>query len=107
MTTIPEGTSVGRNEKLAQVRFKPVIWTLEVVAFDSVNRGLIERITGVASTVKGVLDVAVFAPTVTEIGPVVAPAGTVTSKLVVVADKTVAATPLNLTSLVEGVALKP
>jgi hypothetical protein len=68
---------------------------------------LIERITGVARTVKGVLDVAVFAPTVTEIGPLVAPAGTVTTRLVVVAETTVATVPLNLTSFAEGVALNP
>jgi hypothetical protein len=107
LTTMPGGTRVGRKEKVELVRFKPVIWTLEVVAFDSVNRGLIERITGVARTVKGVVDVAVLPPTVTEIKPVVAPPGTVTNKLVVVAETTVAVTPSNLTSLAEAVALKP
>ena len=44
---------------------------------------------------------------VTLIGPLVAPAGTVTCKLLVVAVATVAAVPLKLTVLALGVALKP
>ena len=51
--------------------------------------------------------VAVFAPTVTEIAPVVAEVGTVTVSVVAVEEDTVAATPLNLTVLLAGVALKP
>ena len=55
---------------------------------------------------KLVAEVAVFPLTVTEIGPVVAPDGTVTTRLDVVAEVTVAAVPLNDTVLDEGVALK-
>src|SRR6185369_7616551 len=104
---MPGGTSVGRNENVEPVRFKPVIWTLETVAFERVKRGLIERITGVASTVKGVVDVAVLPPTVTEIGPVVAPAGTTTSSRVVDAEVTAAVIPLKLTRLSEILVAKP
>ena len=50
--------------------------------------------------------VAVAEPTVTEIGPVVAPDGTVTVRVLVVAALTVAAVPLNLTTSAVGVALK-
>jgi hypothetical protein len=106
-TTIPGGTSEGRNVKLEEVRLTPVTCTDESVALDRVKLGLIETIFGAGRTVKGVLEVAVVEPTVTEIGPVVAPVGTLTSKVVVVAERTVAATPLNLTSFADGVALKP
>lgn len=44
--------------------------------------------------------------TVTRIGPVVVPAGTVTVKLVAVLAVTMASTPLNVTVLLEGVVLK-
>ena len=54
-----------------------------------------------ATTVKLVEDVAVFAPTVTEIAPVVA------VSVVAVEEDTVAATPFNLTALLAEVALKP
>ena len=56
---------------------------------------------------KLVVVVAVAEATVTEIGPVVAPDGTVTVRVVVVATVTVAAVPLNLTTLELGVVLKP
>ena len=48
-------------------------------------------------TVKGAPVVAEAEPMVTEIRPVVAPVGTVTTSWVVVAEVTVAAVPLNLT----------
>jgi len=51
--------------------------------------------TGTESTVKFVLEVAVEEPTVTEIGPVVAPEGTVTVRLFTVEAFIVAAVPLN------------
>jgi len=54
--------------------------------------------------------VADWPPTVTPIGPVAAPTGTVTVKVVVVAETTVAvgfvAPPVNVTMLADGVALK-
>jgi hypothetical protein len=46
-------------------------------------------------------------PTVTEMGPVVAPAGTVATRVVLVAETTVAGVPLNFTVLELGVALNP
>jgi hypothetical protein len=44
---------------------------------------------------------------VTATGPVVAPAGTVTSSSVELADVTAAATPLNVTVLLAGVGVNP
>jgi hypothetical protein len=58
------------------------------------------------STLKLEKLVAVWPLTVTLTGPVVAPAGTVTTKLVAVALVTVADVPLNFTVLFEGVVLK-
>jgi hypothetical protein len=49
----------------------------------------------------------VIPPTVTEIGPVVAPDGTVNISEVAEDEVTVALTPLTVTALLEGVALKP
>src|SRR5690242_20100947 len=58
-------------------------------------------------TTKFVVLFAVAAATVTEIGPVVAPAGTVVVSLLAVAAVTLATTPLNVTAFDEGVVLKP
>ena len=85
----------------------PVTCTVETVDFDIVNLGFIEVMTGVVSTVNGVLEVAVLPPTVTEIGPVVAASGTTTTNVVVVAERIVLEVPLNLTLLAEVVASKP
>ncbi len=65
-----------------------------------------EVIVGTASTVKLLREFAVADPTVTLISPVVAPEGTVTVKLLVVAAVTVAVVPLNFTVLALGVVLK-
>ena len=59
------------------------------------------------STINWRSEVAVFPATVTAIGPVVAPGGTVTTRLVLVAERTVAPVPLNVTVFSEGVALNP
>jgi len=59
------------------------------------------------ATVNEVELVADPAAVVTLIGPVVAPDGTVATSRVVVAEPTVAATPLNLTVLAPAVALNP
>ena len=61
---------------------------------------------GDGNTVKFVALVSVTPLTVNVILPVVAPAGTVATMLVVVDDVTTAATPLNSTSLLPGVVLK-
>jgi hypothetical protein len=62
--------------------------------------------TGVARTVKLEPLVAVTPEVVTEIGPVEAPTGTITVSVVEVAPVTVAAVPLNSTTLLDGVVLK-
>jgi len=54
-----------------------------------------EVTTGTESTVKLLLEVAVDVPTVTLMGPVVAPAGTMVVSWFVVAAVAVAAVPLN------------
>jgi len=61
----------------------------------------------VPSTTNGVWLVAVTPPAVTEIGPLVAFAGTVTSSALTVADSTSAVTPLNLTAFALAVELNP
>jgi hypothetical protein len=92
---IATGVKVGRNANVAPVRFAPATWKLLIVEPDSVSVGLTEVTTGTASTVKLLLEVAVDDPTVTVMGPVVAPEGTVTVRLFVVAAVTVAVVPLN------------
>ncbi len=58
-------------------------------------------------TVNESILVAVFMPTLTVIGPVVALAGTVVTSFVAVADVVTAGTPLKEIRLFAGVALKP
>jgi hypothetical protein len=77
-----------------------------MVGLFSTSVGLTEVITGLESTVKLLLDVAVELPTVTPMGPVVALEGTVVVSWFVVAAVTVAVVPLNFTVLELGVALK-
>jgi len=68
--------------------------------------GLNPEIVGGPTTVKLLPLVAVSPATVTLIVPVVAPLGTVATRLVVVAEVTVAVVPLNLTVLLAAVELK-
>ena len=103
---IAAGLKAGRNEKLAPVRLMPVTWKLLTLPPCNADFGLIEAITGICSTVKFVAEVAVDVATVTVIGPVVAPEGTLTVRLFAVAAVTVAGVPLNLMVLLPGVALK-
>jgi hypothetical protein len=63
--------------------------------------------TGPAATVKAVSDEAELLPTVTEIRPVMAAAGTVTVNVVDVAAVTAAGVPLKLTVLEDSVVLNP
>jgi hypothetical protein len=91
------GVNVGKKAKVAPVRLEPVTWKLLIVVPESTRAGLTELITGLVSTVKLLLDVAVDEPTVTVMGPVVAPVGTVTVRLFGDAALTVATVPLNLT----------
>jgi len=68
--------------------------------------GLKLVIVGVGNTTKSEVLVPVTPPTVTEIFPVLAPAGTTVVILVVVDAVTLATTPLNLTTLLAGTLLK-
>ena len=68
--------------------------------------GLKFVIVGVGNTTKSVTLVPVTPPTLTEIFPVVAPAGTTAVILVVDEAETVAVTPLNFTTLLTGALLK-
>ena len=99
------GVKAGKKEKVAPVRLEPFTWKLTVGVF-STSVGLTEATTGLVSTVKLPLEFAVEVPTVTLIGPVVAPLGTVVVNWFVVAAVTVAEVPLNLTVLELGVVLK-
>lgn len=89
------GVKVGRKANVALMRLDPVTWKLLMFVPESARAGLIEVMTGVVSTVKLLLEVAVDDPTVTVMGPVVAPVGTVTVKLFAEATVTVAEVPLN------------
>lgn len=104
-TVIAAGVNAGTKENVAPVRLEPFTVKFTVEAF-SACVGVTEVMTGIASTVKLLLDVAVEVPTVTLMGPVVAPVGTVVVSWFVVAAVTVAVVPLNLTVLELGVALK-
>src|SRR5579859_2437339 len=102
---IAAGVKAGNREKVAPLRFEPFTWKLTVGVF-STSVGLTEVTTGLVSTVKLPLEVAVEVPTVTLIGPVVAPVGTLMVSWFVVAAVTMAVVPLNLTVFEPGVALK-
>jgi len=71
------------------------------------NLGVTEVMTGMEIRTKLLADVAEAAPKVTEIGPLFAPIGTVTTMLLAVAKSTGAMTPLNRTVFADGVLLKP
>jgi len=100
------GTKGGWNENVAPVKFDPVIAS-DNVLFDRLTFGVTEEITGLEVTTKFVLEVAVAPATVTAIGPVVALAGTFATSVVLLAEMTVAGSPLKNTVLAEGAGLKP
>ena len=85
------------------LKFVPVIVTVAPIAADAGFRSVM---VGVGNTLKLATLVTVTPLTVTEIGPVVAPAGTVVSRLLVLASVTTAAIPLNLTTLFAATGLK-
>ena len=87
----------------AVAKFDPLIVTAAPTAPELGENP--EIVGGGVTTTKLFVVVTVCPATVTEIGPVAAPVGTVTINFVVVADVTVAGVPLNLTELLEGVAL--
>lgn len=100
------GMKAGRKEKVAPVRLRPVTWKLLIAVPCNAKAGLTEEIVGIGITVKLLLEVAVAVPTVTVIGPVFAPGGTVTASVAAVAAVTVAAVPLSFTESDPGVELK-
>ncbi len=85
------------------LKFVPLIVTMAPTAPAD---GLNPVSVGEGNTMKSVVLVPVMPLTAMEITPVVAPAGTTAVILVVVEDLTLATTPLNLTVLLPGVALK-
>jgi len=104
-TEMAAGVNAGTKENVAPVRLEPFTWKLTAGVF-STCVGVTEVTTGTASTVKLLLEVAVEVPTVTLMGPVVAPVGTAVVSWFVVAAVTVAVVPLNCTVLALGVMLK-
>lgn len=91
------------------LKFVPVMVTVAPTTPDvGVKLVMVGSVKAGTVTVKSVAEVAARAApaTATEIGPVVAPTGTVVLMLVVVDAVTVAAVPLNVTVLLAGVALK-
>jgi hypothetical protein len=102
VTTTPDGV----NAKVEPVKLTPVT-VMFATRLASKDLGAIERMTGMGITVKLFGDVAVEVPTVTVMNPLVAPEGTVTVRVVALALKTVAGTPLNFTVFADGVAPKP
>jgi len=100
------GLKAGRNENVAPIRFAPLTTTDEAV-FDKLALGKIEETTGLEVTTKFGLEVAVVPATVTEIGPVVALLGTLTTSIVPLAEETVAGAPLKRTVFADGVELNP
>ena len=105
-TVMAAGMNAGKKENVAPVRLEPFTVKLLIVGALRTCVGAIEVMTGTATTVKLLLDVAVEVPTVTLMGPVVAPVGTVAVSWFVAAAVTVAAVPLNFTVFELGVALK-
>src|ERR1039457_4634690 len=97
----------GLKANVAPRTFVPVTWAFGNTTLNRADFGQTELMMGSAITTKLLDEVTVWSWTVTEIGPVVAPAGTVATSVVVVAEVTVATVPLNLTVSEEGVALKP
>src|SRR5213082_2141805 len=101
-TVIAAGVKAGTKENVAPVRLEPLTVKLTAGVLCTCV-GAIEVIRGTASTVKLLLEVAVDVPTVTLMGPVVAPVGTVVVSWFVVAAVTVAVVPLNFTVFALGV----
>src|SRR5262249_7569401 len=104
------GLNVGINASVAPLRLRPVTWKFGMFVVPlplKTDVGLTERMLGTGMSVKLMLEVAVWVPTVTEIGPLVAAAGIVTTRVVAVADITVAVTPFIFTAFDERLGLKP
>jgi hypothetical protein len=94
------------NENPAFAKFEPVTVKLGMTVLKSADFLLNDLMTGNGRTEK-LADVAVAARTVMEIGPVVAPLGTDTTRVFCVAVTTVAVVPLNWTVFAPVVEPKP
>jgi len=105
-TAIADGTNAGMKENVEAVRLAPVTVTVAAL-FAKAPFGVTDVMIGPEVTTKLVLEVAVAPATVTEIGPVVASLGTLTTSAVPLAEKTVAGAPLKRTVFADGAALKP
>jgi hypothetical protein len=105
-SVIADGTNAGMKENVEAVRLAPVTVTVTAL-FAKAPFGVIDAMTGLDVTTKSVFEVAVVPATVTEMGPVRALRGTLTTSVVPVAEETVAATPLKRTVFADGVELNP
>jgi hypothetical protein len=105
-TAIADGTNAGMKENVEAVRLAPVTVTVTVL-FAKAPFGAIDEMVGPEVTTKLVLEVAVVPATVTEMGPVLALRGTLTTNWVPVAEETVAGAPLKRTVFADGVELNP
>jgi len=102
------GLVAGARANVESVRLTPVTVSAGNLALgndapSSADFRLMDVITGTGNTVKLVVLVAVCPETVTETGPVVAPEGTVTVRVVAVAESAGAGVPLNWTASLAGV----
>ena len=100
------GTDSGRMENVEPVRFIPSTRKFGIVAPGKAVARRTAVISGACVTIKFWLDVAATPPTVTEIGPVLAPSGTIATRVVAVAEVTAAEVLLKRTVLSGGFALK-
>jgi hypothetical protein len=104
VTVTGSGTDAGVNVNVESVRLWPCT-CIEIVDPARASAGWIVVMLG--GTVKWRAEVAVSPPTVTVIGPVVAPGGAVTTSCVLVAERIGADTPLKPTWFSAGMALNP
>ncbi len=98
-------TPLKRTRLLDAVLLK-LVPEMVTVALSAPCAGLKPSIDGVGKTVKLEALVSVTPPTVMDIRPLVAPAGTVVARLVFVDEVTIAGVPLKVTALLEDVVLK-
>lgn len=101
------GLKFGTKANVEPVRPSPVMARFGIVLSGIEIFGVIEVITGACITTKSVSEIAVAPTTVTDNGPVVAPEGTVTFRIVLVAEVTVAAVPLKSTVFSDVNVLNP
>jgi hypothetical protein len=89
------GEKAGTKVNVAPLKLNPLTCRFEIVLLKSADLQLMPVMTGEGMTVKLFADVAVCPATVTEIGPVVAAAGTVVVRVVGEAESTRVDAPLN------------